>query len=97
MADVKDINMQALTYFSSGSDTLSTTINNLNTNTCYILWCVDPQSEELEIGHLLLMNYHHNHQSPQYQHHLHYFVSIIVLFINFYLNSLSKYHFMLMQ
>ena len=36
MADAKDINMQALTYFSSGSDTLSTTINNLNTNTCYI-------------------------------------------------------------
>ena len=36
MADANDINMQALTYFSSGSDKLSITISNLNANTCYI-------------------------------------------------------------
>ena len=36
MADANDINLQALTYSSSSSDSSSTTITSLNANTCYI-------------------------------------------------------------
>ena len=36
MADANDINLQALTYFNSSSDSSSTTLNKLNANTCYI-------------------------------------------------------------
>ena len=36
MADANDINLQALNYSNSSSDSLSTTLNKLNANTCYI-------------------------------------------------------------
>ena len=36
MADANDINLQALTYSNSSSDSSSTTLNKLNANTCYI-------------------------------------------------------------
>ena len=36
MADANDINLQALTYSNSSSDSSSTTITSLNANTCYI-------------------------------------------------------------
>ena len=36
MADANDVNLQALTYSNSSSDSSSTTITSLNANTCYI-------------------------------------------------------------